>query len=281
MPTTYNEVKRLGGDDPTTPTECTTEDQTEIALYWLENSTTPSGTASPARSPPPGTRPLGNARLFGSLNLALADGYIAMFEARTLQLLVAGDGHPEGAEDGNPRTTGDPDWAPLLTTPPARTTPPDTASKAAQRLSRVHETFFGTDKIDVRGLQSDLAEKRHVRLISPTKLTSRQRLSGRRGERSSASSSGSTSATPPRKAPYGRHIGTRVVNLFLRPVHRAPITGSMLRQQAGRVHEDDVALTVRCCAARRSIKPTRRARSSSGSFTSGTSVRRLHQRSRR
>jgi len=60
-----------------------------------------------------------NARLFGLLNFALADGYIAMVDSknhynywRPVTAIRTGD------TDGNPDTTGDPTWTPLRPTPP-------------------------------------------------------------------------------------------------------------------------------------------------------------------
>ena len=59
-----------------------------------------------------------NARLFGLLNLALADGYIAMADTknhynywRPVTAIQTGD------TDGNPDTIGDPTWTPLRPTP--------------------------------------------------------------------------------------------------------------------------------------------------------------------
>ena len=88
------EVKRLGGDGVTTPSE-RTADQTEIALFWLESS--PLGWNRIARTVA-AKQHLGlwqSARLFALLNMALADGYIATFDDQVpLQLLATGHGDP-------------------------------------------------------------------------------------------------------------------------------------------------------------------------------------------
>ena len=114
----YNEIKRLGGDGVTTPTSRTPK-QTETALFWVESS--PLSWNRLARSIALRGRldVWEQARLFGLLNIALADGYISSFAQkyaqefwRPITAIRLGD------TDGNKRTTADPGWTPLLTTPP-------------------------------------------------------------------------------------------------------------------------------------------------------------------
>ncbi len=104
----FNEVKSLGGDDITTPSE-RTADQTEIALYWWESSPLKWNRVARVVSADAGLDLWENARLFGLLNMALADGYIAMVDSknhynywRPVTAIQTGD------TDGNPDTTGDP-----------------------------------------------------------------------------------------------------------------------------------------------------------------------------
>ena len=141
-----NEIKRLGGDDVTTPSD-RTADQTEIALFWVESS--PLLWNRIARTVAK-SREVGlwrSARLFGLLNMALMDGYVGTFETKYHYLFwrpvtairLAGI-------DGNPATTADPNWTPLLPTPPI----PDYDSghaveggAGAQVLAR----FFHRDKV--------------------------------------------------------------------------------------------------------------------------------------
>ena len=78
----FNEVKSLGGDDVTTPS-ARTADQTEIALFWLESSPLKWNRIARTVSADQGLDLWENARLFGLLNLALADGYIAMVDSKT------------------------------------------------------------------------------------------------------------------------------------------------------------------------------------------------------
>ena len=104
----FNEVKSLGGDGITTPSE-RTADQTEIALYWWESSPLKWNRVARVVSADAGLGLWENARLFGLLNMALADGYIAMSDSknhynywRPVTAIRTGD------TDGNPDTTGDP-----------------------------------------------------------------------------------------------------------------------------------------------------------------------------
>jgi hypothetical protein len=139
-----NQVKALGGDGVTTPSARTPE-QTEIALFWVESS--PLQWNRIARNVSNGLDPWSQSRLFALLNMALADGYVSSFETkyhynywRPVTAIRAAD------TDGNPRTSVDPTWTPLVTTPPI----PDYDSAHAVQGgagSTVLKRFFGTDHI--------------------------------------------------------------------------------------------------------------------------------------
>ena len=142
----FNEVKSLGGDNVTTPS-ARTADQTEIALFWSESSPLKWNRIARTVSADQGLDLWENARLFGLLNLALADGYIAMADSknhynywRPVTAIQTGD------TDGNPDTTGDPAWTPL------RPTPPDQDYDSGHSIeggagAEVLKQFFGTDEI--------------------------------------------------------------------------------------------------------------------------------------
>jgi hypothetical protein len=141
-----NEVQRLGGDDVTTPS-ARTDEQTEIALFWVESSPLAWNRIARTVSTAKGLDAWQNARLFGLLNMALIDGYIGTWDTkyhyrfwRPVTAIRLAD------IDGNPATTADPTWTPLVETPPI----PDYDSghaveggAAAKVLTRV----FGTDTI--------------------------------------------------------------------------------------------------------------------------------------
>jgi hypothetical protein len=139
-----NEIKALGGDGVTTPSARTPE-QTQIALFWLESS--PLQWNRIARTVSAGLDPWAQARLFALLNMALADGYVSSFETkyhydywRPVTAIRAADA------DGNPRTSADPTWTPLATTPPI---PEYDSAHAVEggAGSTVLKRFFGTDHI--------------------------------------------------------------------------------------------------------------------------------------
>jgi hypothetical protein len=100
-----------------------------------------------ARNVSNGLDPWSQSRLFALLNMALADGYVSSFETkyhynywRPVTAIRAAD------TDGNPRTSADPTWTPLVTTPPI----PDYDSAHAVQGgagSTVLKRFFGTDHI--------------------------------------------------------------------------------------------------------------------------------------
>lgn len=142
----FNEVKQLGGDGGTTPSARTGE-QTEIALFWVESSPLQWNRIARTASQDRSLDPWENARLFGLLNMALADGYVATFATKyRYNFWRPVTAIREAEDDGNDRTVADPSWTPLLPRPPI----PDHDSghsveggAAAQVLKR----FFRTDHV--------------------------------------------------------------------------------------------------------------------------------------
>jgi hypothetical protein len=144
-----SEVKALGGDGITTPSARTPE-QTEIALFWLESSPLQWNRIARTLSDSRRLDPWRSARLFGLLNMAMADGYIGSFDTkyhyrywRPVSAIRAAD------SDSNPNTIADPTWTPLVTTPPI----PDYDSAHAVEggaAAAVLHRFFGTDRLAFR-----------------------------------------------------------------------------------------------------------------------------------
>jgi len=143
----FHEVKRLGGDGVTTPS-ARTAGQTQVALFWVESS--PLRWNRIARTVATSKR-LGlwqNARLFALLNMALADGYVATFDTKynAYNYWRPVTAIQNAATDGNPTTTADPTWTPLVTTPPI----PDYDSGHSVEggaAAQVLKQFFGTDHV--------------------------------------------------------------------------------------------------------------------------------------
>jgi hypothetical protein len=142
----FNEVKELGGDGVITPSARTAE-QTEIALFWVESSPLQWNRIAREVSASARLDAWENARLFGLLNMALADGYVETFATkyrvnfwRPVTAIRAAD------TDGNPDTVADPTWTPLVPTPPV---PEHDSGHSVEggAAAQVLKRFFGRDDI--------------------------------------------------------------------------------------------------------------------------------------
>ena len=134
----YNEVMAIGG----TTSTIRTPDETQIAEFWADagGTVTPPGhwnEIADSVSLHDGLSLVENARLFLVLNLATADAGITSWSTkftdnfwRPVTAIRAGD------TDGNPLTTADPTWTPLIVTPPfpATTSGHSTFSGAASTV---------------------------------------------------------------------------------------------------------------------------------------------------
>ena len=215
----FNEVKLLGGDDVTTPS-ARTADQTEIALFWYENSPLKWNRIARTVSADRGLTLWENARLFGLLNLALADGYIAMAATknhynywRPVTAIQTGD------TDGNPDTIGDPTWTPLRPTPPNQ----DYASGHSIEGgagAEVLKQFFGTDEISFQDCGVTLPAGSACSDATPIfrSYTSFSQAAAENAySRILIGFHFRKSIEEGTK--YGQKIGRRAANLYLRPVH--------------------------------------------------------------
>ena len=116
----FNEVKSLGAFDSTTRTE----EQTEIVFYWrdLTNTYTPAGRWAQIAGEvleQLGHSSASAARIMAGLNLVGADGAIAAWDAKyEYNFWRPITAIREADTDGNPDTIADPNWRPLLETPP-------------------------------------------------------------------------------------------------------------------------------------------------------------------
>ncbi len=113
-----NEVKRLGGDGTTTPSDRSAE-QTEIALFWVESSPLQWNRIARTATGQKDLNLWKSARLFALMNMAMADGYISSFDTKYLYNFWRPITAIRAADtDGNPATTKDGTWTPLVVTPP-------------------------------------------------------------------------------------------------------------------------------------------------------------------
>ena len=116
--TDFNEVKGLGGDGTTTPSG-RTANQTETAQFWVESAALQWNRIARTVSSRAGLDLWRSARLYALLDMSLVDAVIASWDAkygynrwRPITAIQNAD------SDGNPNTTGDPSWTPLVVTPP-------------------------------------------------------------------------------------------------------------------------------------------------------------------
>ena len=139
------EVKAIGGDGVGTPTRRTAE-QTEIARFWVESSPLSWNRLARTLATSEALDGWEQARLYGLLNIALTDGYIASFDSKyDYRFWRPVTAIREAASDGNRATTADPGWTPLEITPPI----PDHDSAHAVEggaAAMVFRQFFGTDR---------------------------------------------------------------------------------------------------------------------------------------
>jgi hypothetical protein len=176
----YNEVKNLGGDGTTTPTQRTPE-QTEIGIFWAYDGV-------PSLCAPPrlynqiatqiafqmGSTEIETARLLALINTAMADAGITAWDSKYaykywrpvggIREADPGTG-PSGTGDGNPATAGDATYSPLgapasnLTGP--NFTPPFPAYPSGHAtfggaIFEILRRFYGTDNVPFTFVSDEL-----------------------------------------------------------------------------------------------------------------------------
>jgi PAP2 superfamily len=215
----FAEVKRLGGDGVTTPSARTAE-QTEIARFWLESAPLQWNRIARKLAASARLDPWEQARLFGLLNMAMADGYIGSFESKYLyNYWRPVTAIREAGTDGNPNTSADPTWTPLAPTPPI----PDHDSAHSVEggaAAEVLQRFFGTDRIAFRTCSLSLPAGSTCNDPSPV-------TRGYHSLSQAADENGLSRIlvgfhfrhAVSEGIQHGRKIGRRAVDRFLRPVH--------------------------------------------------------------
>jgi hypothetical protein len=145
-----NEIKALGGVASTVRTP----DQTEAAKWWHDRRLTEWEIKRQVAVTQHLTT-LQSARMFAMADVANADSLIACFnEKRFWSFWRPVTAVQEADHDGNPATTGDPGWMPLLVTPPfPEYTSGHTCSTAT--VLDAMRTFFGRDDISFSAYSAD------------------------------------------------------------------------------------------------------------------------------
>ncbi|WP_433291374.1 vanadium-dependent haloperoxidase [Actinoplanes sp. CA-030573] len=151
-----NEVKAIGGATSTVRTP----DQTEAAKWWHDRRLA----EWEIKRQLAGTQHLSTlqtARMFAMADVANADSLIACFnEKKFWSFWRPVTAVREADNDGNPATTGDPAWTPLLVTPPF----PDYTSGHTCSTATVMaalRAFFGRDDLSFSAYSADSGTVRH------------------------------------------------------------------------------------------------------------------------
>jgi PAP2 superfamily len=138
----FNEVKALGNSNST----IRTAEHTQTAIFWTSDTPTAVwNRVADDLAQQRGRSMLAGARILALMNISLADSTIAIWNAKntydTWRPITA---IQQADRDGNPETTPDPNWTPLLTTPAFQEYPaghPGASSGAATVLA----SFYGDD----------------------------------------------------------------------------------------------------------------------------------------
>jgi hypothetical protein len=153
----YNEVKELGAIDSQTRTD----DQTKAAVFWQWPPIALYNTAMRELADAYDLDTADQARLYGMVNLAAADGAISCWNDKYYwNFWRPRAAIREGNTDGNPKTVGDPNWDSLfspdtvtnptapLATPPFPDHPSGHGCVSGATLGTMAD-FFGTDKVEI------------------------------------------------------------------------------------------------------------------------------------
>lgn len=196
-----------------------TIDQTQIAHFWVESSPLGWNRIARTASASEGLDLWENARLFGLLNMAMADGYIGTFEAKYLYKYWRPTAIREAATDDNPNTDADLTWTPLAPTPPipdydsGHSVQGGTASQVFTRFFKDDDVSFSTCSLTLPLPEQRCSGAAEVRR-SYTSFTQAAEENG-----VSRIYNGFHFRDAVRKGiKHGRKIGDRAVKHFLRPV---------------------------------------------------------------
>jgi hypothetical protein len=144
----FDEVKAIGATNSTTRTP----DQTLAAQFWgLANGVGTWSRLYRNIAEQHGESLADNARMFAMVYLAGADTAITVWADKAkFSFWRPITAIREAAGDGNPRTVADPNWLPLIATPPYPDQPSG-LSALASASARALQGFFGTDDVAFTG----------------------------------------------------------------------------------------------------------------------------------
>ena len=158
----YDEIKNLGARFNSTRTT----DQTTLALFWNTNYLVSWNKALRDIAAAKGLGLDDSARLLALANLAMADAGITAWDTKFHYVFWRPvTAIQEGDSDGNPATTGDPNWQPFINTPnyPEYSSGANNVTGAA---TRVLALFFGTDYMTFSMTTTNAASPQQTRTYS-------------------------------------------------------------------------------------------------------------------
>src|SRR5262249_39072466 len=149
----YNEIKDLGGKRST----IRTSEQSDIARCWIIVGPASWDPVVRQLSDVPARSLIQNARLFALAEMAAADAYIAVFDAKyTYNFWRPITAIRNGDTDGNDATTRVPDWEPLIDTP-LHPEYPCAHCITSAAVAAVLQTEFRSGSIPLLGMTSPTA----------------------------------------------------------------------------------------------------------------------------
>jgi hypothetical protein len=139
----FDEVKSIGSASSTTRTA----DQTLAARYWAENPPATWSRIFRTLSVQQGLSTVDNARLYAMLYLTAADALITVWNDKAHYLFWRPiTAIREADTDGSPWTTADPNWLPLIPTPPYTEHSSGHSGLSGSFVATLQD-FFCTDRI--------------------------------------------------------------------------------------------------------------------------------------
>jgi hypothetical protein len=171
----FEEVRTLGRKTGSSRTE----DQTAQALFWADHTTAMWTRIARQLAVGQQLSTAENARYFAMLYLTTADSLIACFQDKERhQFWRPQTAIQEADHDGNPATTAEPGWQPLIANPPYPDHPSG-ANCAAGGMAYTLRDFFGTNRMSFSATHATtgvtrsfkqfsdaLQEVRHARVYS-------------------------------------------------------------------------------------------------------------------
>lgn len=141
----FNEVKEIGGSD----SKVRTPEQTDTAMFWTTPSPAQYNAAFKKVIMDHKLSDVEAARLYAMTNLVGADAFAGCFDAKYHYLFwrpVTSVAQVTTAQ--NPQTASEPNWKPLLVTPP-HPEYPSSHGCYSMAVAQALATFLGTDQVNI------------------------------------------------------------------------------------------------------------------------------------